>query len=426
MMVGLQRISPASIIDVVNDAVGAGQLDGQSWAIFHNLDLFTANLEAVQAAFPAGSLHTLAIKANPLVRLLQVAVDKGYGLEAASMGEVHLAIAAECPASRIVFDSPAKTTDELAEALQRQLRINADNRHELERIEALVGDYPTSNVGLRINPQVGAGHIASTSVAHRGSKFGVPIDDWASISSCFRQYSWLRGLHVHVGSQGCEIKQLVEGVCRITQLAQRLTDHLGRQSIDWLDIGGGLPVAYKVGDDPPHVSLYADALRSAAPDLFTGETEIVTEFGRLLQAGCGWAVSRVEYVKQGAEGQFAVVHFGADFLMRAVYAPTDWQHEYILCDSSGRRKTGDSKPVSVAGPLCFAGDVPAQELMLPEVAVGDLLIVRDVGAYTLGLWSHHCSRPRPKVIGYCREARGYKYTVLKDRDRPTDVVALWS
>ena len=150
---------------------------------------------------------------------------------------------------------------------------------------------------------------------------------------------------------------------------------------------------------------------------------MITEFGRAIHANCGLAVSRVEYVKPAQ--QLAVIHLGADLLLRPVYRPQDWQHEFFVLDRLGNPKPGPTHPLTIAGPLCFAGDCLARDVPLPAVEPGDWLVIRDVGAYTLSLWSRHCNRGIPAVIGY-DPARTAALRVLRPQETPADVVRFWA
>jgi diaminopimelate decarboxylase len=386
--------------------------DAAPAVLFHDLGRMRARLRRVAAAFPAGTLHAVAIKANPLVEVLRALVAAGAGLEAASWEEVRLALAAGCPPERLVFDSPAKTRTELAEALRLGVHVNADNAAELERIAAL---GPRGGVGLRVNPQVGAGTIGLTSVADQVSKFGVPLDD-PDLPALLDRFPWLTGLHVHVGSQGCGLPLLVEGVRRVWALRTPRTTTF--------DLGGGLPFAYRPGEIAPTPEAYVAALRAAIPDLFDGSVRLVTEFGRALQAPCGWAASRVEYVKRAGEVSIATLHLGGDLLVRATLLPHQWHHELAVLDPEGRLKSHEapSGRWMIAGPLCFGGDVLARDLTLPPIEPGDLVLIRDVGAYALSHWSRNCSRGLPPVLGY----DGPEVRVLRPRERAEDVVAFWS
>ncbi|WP_437935945.1 diaminopimelate decarboxylase [Sorangium sp. So ce341] len=416
------RLEPASMARAFREARRRG-MEVEPAVLFHDLGRMRARIERIGAAFPPGALHAVAIKANPLVEVLRAAVDCGAGLEAASIEEVRLSLAAGCPPERIVYDSPAKTRAEIAEALRLGVRLNADNLDELERIDALVRpEAAAGRIGLRINPQVGASSIALTSVADRRSKFGVLLEQADAVRAAFARYPWLAGLHVHVGSQGCAQAQLIDGIRRVEALRQEIRRARGSGAASVMDIGGGLPVAYRSTDRPPALEDYAAALRREVPTLFEGGTTLITEFGRWVQAGCGFAVSRVEYVKKDSAGRTAILHLGADFLLRRAYHPDDWHHDFVALDPDAAAKEGPLSPCTLGGPLCFGGDVLARDLPLPDLSPGDLVLIRDTGAYTLSMWSRHCSRGIPAVLG----VDGGEIRVLRERERPEDVVAFWS
>jgi diaminopimelate decarboxylase len=418
------RISSDEAASIVQTALHHELLNGHSAAIFHHLGLMRSRIEALKAAFPDNALHTIAIKANPVVAILREVVQAGAGLEAASIEEVHLALAADCPAERIIFDSPAKTHAEIQQALRLGVQLNVDNFDELERVAAArASSDTTSIVGLRINPMVGGGTIAHTSVADAKSKFGVPLDpNLKQIIAAFASHAWLQGLHVHVGSQGCSLKLLVDAAARIAALRQQIITDTGHR-VSQVDIGGGLSTIYCTGETAPTPGEYRALLETHVPHLFADDVQLVTEFGRAIHANCGIAVSRVEYVKPAQ--RMAVIHLGADFLLRPVYRPADWPHEFFLLDRNGRPKNHSLAPVAIAGPLCFGGDILAHDVPLPPVEVGDFIVIRDCGAYTLSMWSRHCSRGIPSVIGYDPQ-QGNSLRILRRAETPEDVVRFWS
>jgi len=405
--------------EVLRACLAAGHLPARA-LVLHDLDVLDARLMRLQQAFPETTLHAVAIKANPLVRLLRHVVSRGCGLEAASIEEVELACAAGCPPDRIIFDSPAKTRDEIAHALALGVRLNVDNLDELSRVAASRG-ASNSIVGLRVNPVVGETTIASSSVAARGSQFGMPIDEVPL--EIFATHPWLQGLHAHVGSQGCSLDQLTEAASRLVALRERVHAFVGRPQIGQIDLGGGLPVTYRDPGEAIDVVDYAAALRAKVPALWKDDVRLVTEFGRTVHANCGWAVSRVEYVKDTPDGPLAVTHLGADFMLRRAYKPQDWYHELQVFDSDGHRRQGPTQPHVVTGPLCFRGDIVSRDAQLPAMVPGDWLVLRDVGAYTLSMWSRYCSRSMPAVLGYA--GRPVTWTALREAETTHDVVAFW-
>ncbi len=414
--------------EILSAALRRELLDAsRPWAVFFDRERLNRRFERLQAAFPEGSLHAVAIKANPLGAVLRELVDAGAGLEAASFGEVKLAMAAGLEGPNIVFDSPAKTAREIEASLNADLYLNADNFAELARI-ADCEPGPTARVGLRVNPLVGAGSIDVTSVSRADSKFGVPLSGKEDeLVEAFRRHPWLRGLHVHTGSQGYGVDLLVEGARRCVDLALRIERELGAGRIDTVDIGGGLPVAYRPDDVAPTVEDYADALRAQVPELFNDRWRLITEFGRWLHGPCAFAASRVEYVKESAAGPIAVVHFGADLMLRPAYRPDDWYHHISVHDARGATlETEDAEQLTVAGPLCFAGDVIARRRPLPRPAPGDILVAHDVGAYTFSMWSRYCSRSFPRIYGYDSSGPDTEFQVLHPGEDADELVDFWS
>ncbi|MEZ5167517.1 MAG: diaminopimelate decarboxylase [Acidimicrobiales bacterium] len=350
-----RRPSDADVASVVAAARSGGWLQSDDTAVvLHDLDLLDQRLDELRSAFPTGALHAIAIKANPLVEILRRIVAAGCGLEAASFEEVEIARAAGCPADRIVYDSPAKTIDELRTALALGVRVNADNFEELDRIIAARPEGSRSVVGLRVNPLVGDGSIPITSVAGARSRFGERID--TVVDGLVRRaeaHPWIRGLHHHVGSQGVSLDAHAAAAAAMGALRDELHSRLGRPQFDTIDIGGGATTDY-VGEGAVSPAEFFAAVAAAAPTLFAPDTTIVTEFGAVL-ANTAVVVSRVEYVKELPSGPVAVLHVGADLLLRPAYQPEHWRHRFSVLPSTPatRSRTGRScrhGPGRSAGP----------------------------------------------------------------------------
>ncbi|MEL7638116.1 MAG: diaminopimelate decarboxylase [Solidesulfovibrio sp.] len=395
--------------------------EGDTAVILYDLDRLEARFLGLCEAFGAQARHAVAIKANPLPPVLAFLAGLGAFAEAASLPELHLALEAGFSPGRIVFDSPAKTVEELRLAVTLGIALNADNLDELARLAAVASELGIApRAGLRLNPQVGLGRIRATSVAGGYSKFGVPLEQRQAIVGAFRRYPWLTDLHVHIGSQGCPLELLVAGVGAVYDLAGEIDAACGGR-LQRLDIGGGLPVAYRETDAPPTPAAYVAALKARCPGILSGRLEVVTEFGRYLHAPCAVAASSVEYVKRQKGHRTAVIHLGADMFVRECYNPRDWPHKVRLLGPDGRDKPGRPGLWHLAGPLCFSGDFPIFRARLPEVAPGDVVVIEDVGAYTLAMWSRYNSRQMPRVIG----ARGGRFAVLRERETPRDLIRFW-
>lgn len=372
-----------------------------------DLDGVRAAAADLRAAFATPGVevtHTFAVKAASLVPVLRLLSEEGIGAEVASPGELALARAAGVPAERIVLDSPAKTPDELREALALGIALNADNPQELARLDRLVPPGTTAApLGLRVNPQVGAGSIGAMSTATATSKFGVALRDEGAVDWVVRAYldrPWLTRLHTHTGSQGVPLELMAAGVRAAYELAERINTAAGRRQVTTLDIGGGLPVNFASDEVRPGFRAYADALRAAVPGLFDGRYAMVTEFGRSLVAKQGTILARVEYAKTAGGRAIAVTHAGAQVATRTVFAPGAWPLRVLALDPKGRPKNGRPVVQDVAGPCCFAGDLVATARELPLLEEGDLVALPDTGAYYFSTHFAYNSLPRPAVHGY--------------------------
>lgn len=405
--------------------------DDDTSVICYDLTFLNERIADLQNLFPPTTLHAVAVKANPLTSTLKKIKELGVGLEVASLPELYLAEATGFSADKIVFDSPSKTKTEIEYALKLGVYINADSFDELDRIdEILKTAKSTSVVGIRINPQVGSGTIKSTSVADAISKFGIPINENIErLKEYYLKHDWLKNIHVHIGSQGCPVPLIIDGIRKVLNFANNVNESLKqsptKKLIETFDIGGGLPVSYHLDRTPISMEEYQTMLRVNFKELFNGQFKLITEFGRYIYANTGWVASRVEYVKRESKYNIAMTHVGADLLLRKCYNPDDWYHQITILDKDGKLKSGaDKNKYIIAGPLCFAGDVIAKDLELPVVSEGDYILIHDVGAYTLSMWSRYNSRQIPKVIGFRNENDTFE--ILKKRESKEDLYDFWT
>jgi diaminopimelate decarboxylase len=428
-----ERLSADEMQKVFRAAMLQGLIREEDTAVmFHDLAFLEERIRRLIGIFPPKTLHALAVKANPLVRIMEFTRDISpfAGVEAASIGEVELALHAGFPPDRIVYDSPVKTVPELAFALKTGVHLNADNLSELERIGLLIaGGSGHGAIGIRINPQVGTGTIAESSVAGEYSKFGVPIKTKRKeLLNAFQNYSWLTGVHLHVGSQGCKPELLLEGIGVLYDFVQHINHDAGCQMPDasgrikQFDIGGGFPISYRASETPPSIETFAAEIKARFPSLSTLHSSLITEFGRWTFTNCGFTASRTEYVKHDPGINTAMIHTGADLFVRECLNPKDWQHDYTVLDRNGNLKTGSSKdPWNLAGPLCFSGDILAKGLTLPDIKEGDYILIHDTGGYTFSMWSRYNSRFAPRILGY--GSNGFE--ILRERENTDDLLRFW-
>ncbi|GAB5372488.1 hypothetical protein AAMO2058_001670000 [Amorphochlora amoebiformis] len=405
--------------------------------VVYDSDMLSDLRKNLKTAMPGDHwLHAMAIKSAPLQFLLKEAVLDGFGLEAASYLEVKMAEEAGCPPDRIVFDSPAKTVNEIRYALSAGLLLNCNSMTELRRLQKAyptVQVHPKARIGIRINPLIGAGSIANLSVSKKDSKFGV--QDQNEILQAFEAFPALSALHVHTGSQGMELSQLAAGALVAVELAEKINKKCGHKRVSTIDIGGGLSANYDNFVTTPTFDQYASELKQTVPEIFSNsDVAIVTEFGRALVAKAGFVLTGVEYMMRGDPSKpVAITHAGADLFVRPCYDPKHFSHRFTAYDSNGVKRKGEDIKVDIAGPLCFAGDIIGREVNLPEsLDEGDWIAVHDCGANTYALWSRHCSRQAPAVYGITRrtdnaknESDGVEVVLMKEKEAESNVLAFW-
>jgi len=428
-------LSVTSIGNALSSALLHGMIrEEDTSAIFYDLRYLESRIRYLLSCFPQSTLHGFAIKANPLVRIMEFVkgIAPNIGVEAASISEVTMALMAGYRPDQVIFDSPVKTAQELEIAINTGVHINVDNLSELDRVanfyDIRSGFTTTSgSFGLRINPQIGVGTILESSVAGEYSKFGIPINYYREeLEHAFLTHAWLTGVHLHVGSQGCSMQMLIDGIGVLYDFVMEM--NAKRQNaklppIAVFDIGGGLPIAYDTDSFIPSMEEYVWKIAERAPQLLnTTSFKLITEFGRWIYTNSGWTVSRVEYVKHDPSVNTAMLHVGADLFLRECLNPKDWHHQYSLFDREGRIKEGrDVNPCNLAGPLCFSGDILAREIWLPAVEEGDYLVIHDSGGYTFSMWSRYNSRQTPRIIGYHESS----FEILKERETLEELEKFW-
>ena len=356
-----------------------------------------------------------ALKANSTLSIARLIRELGGCADANSGGEVEVALRAGFSPADIVFTGVGKTPDELALAVRLGLgAINAESRGELERIDRLARDAGTrSRVALRVNPDVVAGTHPHISTGGRSHKFGVSVEEAEAVCRWAAQCEGLElvGLHVHVGSQLMDLDPISRGGRVVADLAARLQST--GVSLQHLDLGGGLGIPYD-GGHAVDVAAYARSVLDVVEP--TGLTAVV-EPGRWIVGPSGVLVTRVVDTKRRDPGPcIVVVDAGMTELLRpALYGA---RHRLqVLAPRSGPSTTCD-----VVGPICETSDVLAAGCTMPVPEVGDVIVIRDTGAYGAAMASNYNRHPLPAEI----LAENGAWRVIRRRQTVDDMLALES
>ena len=188
------------------------------------------------------------------------------------------------------------------------------------------------------------------------------------------------GLAIHIGSQLTSLAPFEAAFARLGELCRRL--RANGHAVSRLDLGGGLGISYR-GDAPPDLHEYGALVQRTGRDL---QAAITLEPGRWMAGPAGLLLARVIRVKQNGNKQFVIADMAMnDFLRPALYGA--WHEIQAVAP-----RPGEASPVDIVGPICESGDVIASDRSMPELRAGDLIAVRDAGAYGAVMSSNYNSR----------------------------------
>lgn len=378
-------------------------------------DLATVATDAatVVAAFPDPWLRHFSVKANDVPAIVAAVAGHGFGANVVSPGEWRAARRAGLGNERITFEGVGKTDPALgsvvrASAQGEPLRWvaveSADELAALARLARRAGlDNGRSPVDvlLRLNPAVSPETIGGLAVGAASSKFGMSESELSAAIEGLGTVPGLRlrGIHLHVGSQLGAIDAWRDAVRRALALLALLRAR--RPELDTLDVGGGFPVL-PLGVPAPSPARFAAIVGELVATIPADRrpTRLAVEPGRALVARSGWLVARVLHVRDRG-GPQAILDAGMTELIRpALYGG---RHDVVALTSLGRPAAIGAAgipgraPTRVEGPICESTDSLGWH-DLPALRRGDVVAIRDAGAYAASLASTYNGRPRPPQV----------------------------
>ncbi len=353
-----------------------------------------------EAADAFGHHAVYASKAFLCRAMAKLVAEEGLGIDVASGGELHVALAAGFDPERIALHGNNKSTAELTMAIESGVgRIVVDSFDELDRLDALhaagiAGDRPAPRVLLRITPGIKAETHDYISTGQDDSKFGFTVSTGAALAAVERATASpavdLKGLHAHIGSQVFRVDSFAQAVAALGAFANPL-------GLDELVVGGGLGVAYVEGEEAPTITQWSRLIQKAAADAGITAT-IGIEPGRSIAAAAAVTLYTVGTVKHlpGIRTYLAVDGGMSDNPRPVLYGSG---YETFL----PRAVTADRPATArVVGKHCESGDLLVREGSVPDgVAVGDVLATPVTGAYGHSMGSNYNKILRPPVV-FCR------------------------
>jgi diaminopimelate decarboxylase len=370
--------------------------------------------QAIDAAFGEypHALH-YALKANSALALARLVQKLGGAADANSIWEIELARKAGFENAAIVFTGVGKSVDELECAVSLGLKaINVESAGELARVEAIAERlHVVARVAVRVNPDIDSGSHPHISTGLKINKFGVPLDDARELFSTIggRRALKLVAVHVHVGSQITTLEPLRRAAAIAARMSEELLD--AGVSLEYVDLGGGLGISYD-GREVPSVEEYVGAL---VGEVRASGLPIVVEPGRAIAGPAGVLVARVIDIKpRDGSSDFVVIDAGMTELMRPALYGAFHRIEPVAPRDAAERQ------YEIVGPVCESSDVVGRDRRLPALEVGDLVAIRDAGAYGSAMASNYNRRPLPAEV-LVDEG---KWRVIRRRQTLDDMLSL--
>jgi diaminopimelate decarboxylase len=369
-------------------------------AINHNWQAFHQALQDSNRPFKI----YYAVKANSNLAILKFLASLDAGFDVVSGGEMERVLAAGGRAADIVFSGVGKTSAEIKRAIDLNISsIHVESEQELLRIHTIAkNNNKNVNIAIRVNPGIASGSHPYISTGSKNNKFGIDFDHALAVyqQAASLSHITIKGIACHIGSQLTSLEPFMGAIDQLLLLVESLKEY--NINLEYIDVGGGLGICYN-DEKPPLPQEYINAV---VDKIKHTNLELHIEPGRSIVADAGAIITQVEYLKTTGNNHFAIVDAAMNDLMR----PSLYQsfHSIIpLQDNS----TAVEQNYAIVGPICESGDFLGSNRKL-RISQGDLLLIKDCGAYGLSMSSNYNTRPRcPEIL-----VDGTKFSLIRKRE----------
>ena len=353
----------------------------------YDADIISRQHRRLASAFAGVDLRLLyACKANSNPTIIRYIHSLGIGIDAVSAYEVELAIRCGVPVEDILYTPNCVSFEEIDHVVGRGVLTNIDNLSVLERFGQR---HPGVPCAIRINPHILAGGNAHIQTGHIDSKFGISIHQMRHVLRIVRAYGMqVVGLHMHSGSEILDAQTFLTGAEILFDAALEFPD------LTFLDFGSG----FKVPTKPDDIATDVESLGAAMTQRFIAFCE---EYGRSLQlwfepgkflvSESGMLLVTATVLKQTPSCVFIGTDSGLHHLIRPMFY--DAYHSIVHAE----RDQGTERIYTVVGCICET-DTFGVDRKLMETREGDILAIRNAGAYGYAMANNYNFRPRPAEV----------------------------
>jgi len=331
-------------------------------------------------------------KANSNLALLRIIKDEGMCVDAMSPGEIYVQLQAGFKPEQILYIGNNVSAEELKFVIDHGINVSVDSLSQLELYGAI---NPGSNVVVRFNTGIGAGHHEKVVTGGEKTKFGIESVLVPEVKAILQKYNLrLIGVNQHIGSLFMDTHSYVAAAQALLSVAAHFPD------LEFVDLGGGFGIPYGKYEGEQRLDLTAlgKRLNGIMSDWMHGYGKQVTlkvEPGRYIVAECGILLGRVHTVKTNYTTKYIGTDIGFNVLTRPILYNSHHDIEIYRGDDA---QSLTQETVTIVGNICESGDIIAQNRKLPKIYEQDVIGVLDAGAYGYSMASNYNNRLRPAEV----------------------------
>ena len=354
----------------------------------YDADTIRHKFESMQAAF-SGLPHKIKypVKALSNLSVLKWFKHLGAGLDTVSMQEVQLGLRAGFAPEEIIYTPNCVSFEEIKAAVELGIMVNIDNISILEQFGHEYGD--SVPCCIRFNPHIFVGGNAKIQVGHIDSKFGISVYQRRHVHRIVEANNIkVVGLHVHTGSDILDARSYIQSAEIMFDLAREF------EGLDFIDFGSGFKVGYKPNDIVTDLVEIGDRLRESYAEFtkdYGKNVEIWFEPGKYMVSEAGYFFMRANVIKPTPSTVFVGVDAGLNHFIRPMMYGS--YHRIFNVSNPG----GTKRIYSIVGYICET-DTFGSDRKLSDVREGDILCLRNAGAYGFSMSSNYNSRYRPAEV----------------------------
>ena len=338
------------------------------------------NAKAVKEAFAwnPGFKEYFAVKATPNPYLINILREYGCGCDCSSLTELMLSEAMGVSGSDIMFSSNDTPAEEYAYAAKLGAIINLDDITHIEFVEKILGKLPET-MSCRYNPG-GVFKMSNGIMDNPGdAKYGFTTEQM------FEGYRILKekgvknfGMHAFLASNTVTNEYYPMLAKEMFELAVKLEKETGAD-IKFINLSGGVGIPYKPDQEPNDIRIIGEGVRKVYEEVLVpagmGDVAIYTEMGRFMMGPYGQLVTQAIHEKHTHKDYIGVDACAVNLMRPAMYSA--YHHITVL----GKEESCCDHKYDVTGSLCENNDKFAVDRMLPEIEMGDYLVIHDTGAH---------------------------------------------